>query len=229
MKFEAGNQDLLITPPSISEAKDIQNRLRSQIRLENDFGKLDLIAGLDVGYDLQNDRAKAAIVIMKVGEPRPIESFVEFMPVEFPYVPGFLSFREAPVIVKVLSRCKMTPDLLMIDGHGIAHPRRMGIAAHIGVLLDIPTIGVAKSRLCGNYKEPAAMKGSREFLYDKSEVIGTVLRSRDNVKPLFISPGHRIDVSSSVELVERCLTRYRLPEPTRMADKLSKMTSLELL
>jgi len=119
MKYEVGNQDLLITPPSISEAKDIQNRLRSQIRLENDFGKLNLIAGLDVGYDIQNDRAKAAVVTMKVGEFRLIESFVEFMPVEFPYVPGFLSFREAPVIMKALSRLRDKPDILMIDGHGM--------------------------------------------------------------------------------------------------------------
>jgi deoxyribonuclease V len=229
MKFEVGNQDLLITPPSISEAKDIQNRLRSQIRLENDFGKLNLIAGLDVGYDIQNDRAKAAVVTMKVGEFRPIESFVEFMPVEFPYVPGFLSFREAPVIMKALSRLRDKPDILMIDGHGIAHPRRMGIAAHIGVLLDMPTIGVAKSRLCGVYKEPDLIKGSQEPLYDKGEIIGTVLRSRDNVKPLFISPGHRIDLSSAVELVQRCLIRYRLPEPTRLADKLSKISTFDRL
>ena len=227
MKFGIDNQDLLRIPSSISGARDIQNRLRGQIRLENDFEKLELIAGLDVGYDLKNGRAKAAVVTMSVGTLKSIESFVEFMPVEFPYVPGFLSFREAPVIVRALSRLKIKPDLLMIDGHGIAHPRRMGIAAHIGVLLDMPAIGVAKSRLCGNYKVPAAVKGSREFLYDKNEVIGTVFTSRDNVKPLFISPGHRIDLSSSVELVERCLSRYRLPEPTRLADKLSKTTFLE--
>src|SRR5262249_46364583 len=148
-------------------------------------------------------------------------------PVDFPYIPGLLAYREIPAILAALSKLKTIPDLLMVDGHGIAHPRRMGIAAHLGVILDMPTIGVAKSRLTGSFQEPGPTKGDRSALMAGKECIGTVLRSRDNVHPLFISPGHRVSMDTALALTLRCLTRYRLPEPTRMADKYSKCKKTE--
>jgi deoxyribonuclease V len=133
-----------------------------------------------------------------------------------------LSFREVPVILKALACLREQPDLLFVDGHGVAHPRRLGIAAHIGALTGLPTIGVAKKRLCGDYREPGLRKGASSVLKHEGERIGTVLRSKDGVKPLFVSPGHRVSHETAVVLVKAYLTRYRLPEPTRLADLLSK-------
>lgn len=209
-------------PSALEEAKAIQNQLRQSLRLEDDFAPIKIIAGIDVGYNLKTNTAKAAIVCMKMDGLDIIESHTETLDVTFPYIPGYLSFREAPVIIKALSKLKCAPDMFLIDGHGIAHPRRLGIAAHIGALLEIPTIGVAKKKLCGKYAQPAPEKGDHTNLYDKDEQIGVVLRSRSNVKPLYISPGHRVTIESALDITQRCLTRYRLPEPTRQADKLSK-------
>jgi deoxyribonuclease V len=139
----------------------------------------------------------------------------------FPYVPGYLSFRELPAVLKALEQLKTIPDMFLCDGQGIAHPRRFGIACHLGVLTDIPSIGVAKSRLVGTYQEPGPNKGDQSNLYDDDEQIGVVLRTRNHVKPLFISPGHRISMSSATQWVLNCITRYRLPETTRMAHKLA--------
>jgi deoxyribonuclease V len=209
-------------PESATEALSIQQEMRSHVRIEDDFPPVRTVAGIDVGYDIRENVSKAALVLMTVDDLAPVTSIVDFDQTPFPYIPGLLSFREAPVILKALSQLKEMPDMLFIDGHGIAHPRRLGIAAHIGVLTGLPAVGIAKSVLCGHYKEPGPEKGSREPLIHKGERIGTALRSREKVKPVFISPGHRIGHESAVALVERCLTRYRLPEPTRLADKLSK-------
>lgn len=210
------------TPKSVQDAIQIQQELRDLVRLEDDFPTGGFIAGLDVGYDPKNNLAKAALVTMTLDNLKVVQSIAETEIVTFPYISGLLSFRETPVILKALARLKGKPDILFIDGQGVAHPRRLGIASHIGVMTDLPTIGVAKSRLCGKYDEPAATKGSLTPLMDKDEQIGTVLRSRDNVKPLFISPGHRVSHKTAIELVLKCLIQYRLPEPTRMADKVSK-------
>ncbi len=196
--------------------------MRGQLRIRDEFAQLDLIAGVDVGYDIVRNLAHASIVTMRVGELKPLEQLQIFTPATFPYIPGLLAFREIPAILAALAELKSTPDLLMVDGQGIAHPRRMGIAAHLGVLLDWPTLGIAKSRLTGKFEMPGPQKGDRAPLMAGKEQIGVVLRSRDNVAPLFISPGHRVSMETAVELTLRCLTRYRLPEPTRMADKLSK-------
>lgn len=212
----------LHTPASVQEALLIQKEMRERVVLTDDTPFVRTIAGIDVGYDVPNNVSKAALVVMDIEELKPRISIVDFDPTPFPYVPGLLSFREAPVILKALSQLEKLPDLLMVDGHGIAHPRRLGIAAHIGVLTGIPAIGVAKSLLCGSYEEPGPAKGCRENLFHKGERIGTVYRSRDKVRPLFISPGHKIGHEAAVALVEKCLTRFRLPEPTRIADKLSK-------
>jgi len=150
-----------------------------------------------------------------------VESTIALDPVRFPYIPGLLSFREIPVVLKALGQIQHQPDLLLCDGQGIAHPRRLGIAAHLGLLTDIPSIGVGKSRLFGQYAEPDTEKGAHTPLLANDERIGTVLRSRTGVKPLFLSPGHRVSQTDTINWVQRCLTRYRLPEPIRAADRLA--------
>ena len=207
------------SPSTAAEAIQIQNTLRSQVRIDEDGFKtpLQYIAGVDVGYDPVRNKSKAAVVLLSWQEEIEIEEDVYF-----PYVPGLLSFREAPVAMNALASLKRSPDLVFVDGHGVAHPRGLGIAAHIGVLMDLPTIGVAKKKLCGYYTEPGLLRGAMSPLTYKGERIGMVLRSRDNVKPIFISPGHKVTMTSAVELVLQCLGKYKLPEPTRLADKLSK-------
>ncbi len=211
-----------LIPESAAEGIAIQKELRHRVRLENDFGAIRHVAGVDVGYDNARGLAHASVVVVALGTLLPVEQVQVFTPVAFPYITGLLSFREIPAIIEALAQLKHAYELLMVDGQGIAHPRRLGIAAHLGVLTDMPAIGVAKSRLTGTFHPPGPTKGSHSPLMDKGERIGAVLRSRDNVSPLFISPGHRIDIDASVRYVVQCLTRYRLPEPTRLADKYSK-------
>ena len=209
-------------PASVAEARIMQEDLRHRLVLRDDFGPVELIAGIDVGYDLPRNLAHASIVVVSLDGLQPVEQVQCFTPAEFPYIPGLLAFREIPAILAALAGLRLRPDILMVDGHGIAHPKRMGIAAHLGVLLDRPSIGVAKSRLTGRFEMPGLEKGEQSPLMAGTERIGTVLRSRSQVNPLFISPGHRIGMESAVDLTLHCLTRYRLPEPTRLADKLSK-------
>lgn len=209
-------------PSTREEAKTLQETLRHKILPQDHFSALQTVAGVDVGYDTKQDTCYAVIVLMSLEGLQPITSVTATLPATFPYIPGFLSFREIPVILKALAELPQLPDLWVVDGQGIAHPRRLGIAAHLGVLLDMPTIGVAKSRLIGHYTLPGPHKGDYTLLMDKQERIGTVLRSKNNTHPLFISPGHRVSHDTALQLTLQCLTRYRLPEPTRMADKLSK-------
>lgn len=211
-----------ITPESENAARAVQNELRAKLRLHDEFGELKIIAGVDVGYDPKRNLAHASIVTMQPSELKPVEQVEAFVPAKFPYIPGLLSFREIPAILAALAKLKTVPDLLMVDGHGIAHYRRVGIAAHLGIILDMPSIGVAKSRLSGNFAMPGLNRGEQSPLMMGQERIGTVLRSKDKVKPLFISPGHRVSVKSALAITLQCLTKYRLPEPTRMADKFSK-------
>lgn len=213
----------ILWPTNAKEAILIQKELMEKVSLYNQFDRIEYIAGIDCSYDIKSNLSFAIIVIMKLNELSPLEIVRAELPTSFPYIPGLLSFRELPVILAAFQQLQIQPDLLMIDGQGIAHPRRLGIAAHLGVLLDIPSIGVAKSKLTGTYKEPDITKGSQSELADKGVRIGTVLRSKDKVKPLFISPGHRMTQETAVALVTQCLTKYRLPEPTRIADKISKV------
>lgn len=210
------------TPANAAQAIAIQKGLAGQVVLKNRFTTLKTVAGVDVSYDLKTNRSHAAIVFMRLDDLQPVVSLKAELPTAFPYVPGLLSFREIPVILEGLARLPETPDLLMVDGQGVAHPRRLGIAAHLGVITDIPAIGVAKSRLTGTFALPESEKGDQSPLMDRGELIGAVLRSKQKVNPLFISPGHLVDHETAVKLVLSCLTRYRLPEPTRLADKLSK-------
>jgi deoxyribonuclease V len=210
-----------ILPESAAEAVLQQQELRARVSLKNDMGRVKTIAGVDVSHDT-SDISHAAIVLLDLETLRPLESVRVSEPTRFPYIPGLLSFREIPVILKALAQLKGQPGLLMVDGQGVAHPRRLGIAAHLGVVTGLPAVGVAKSRLTGKYEEPGPEKGAHTPLVSGKERIGTVLRSKEKCLPLFVSPGHRVDQETALELTLHCLTRYRLPEPTRLADKLSK-------
>ena len=210
----------IITPTSVAEAIAIQQEMRHKVILRDDFVSVQTIAGVDVGYDPRRNQSRAALVLLKNGEV--IASVVAYDTTPFPYVPGLLSFREVPVVLQALAMLAQMPDMLFVDGQGIAHPRRLGIAAHLGVLTGLPAIGIAKKRLCGTYEEPGPRKGDRSDLMHNNEKIGTVLRSKEKCKPLFVSPGHRVSHDTAVVLVEQYLTHYRLPEPTRLADILSK-------
>ncbi|MES2985197.1 MAG: deoxyribonuclease V [Pseudomonadota bacterium] len=214
-------------PDTPAQAVAIQQELRQRVRLVNDFATPTLIAGVDVGYDPHTNSSFAVAVLMQMADLTPIAMARAQVPTPFPYVSGLLSFREIPALLAVLEELSMRPDIVMVDGQGIAHPRRLGIAAHLGVVLDMPTIGVAKSRLVGHYEPIAAAPGSCSALMHKGEAIGTVLRSKAGCLPLFISPGHRIDLPTALRVTQQCLKGYRLPEPTRIADKYSKRAQRE--
>ncbi|MEB3311627.1 MAG: deoxyribonuclease V [Snowella sp.] len=206
----------------IEAAKQLQNELRDRVIREDQFGTVQRIAGVDVAFAENNTITKAAVVVLSYPDLTVLESAIAHTPTTFPYVPGFLSFREIPALIQALDKISLTPDLIFCDGQGIAHPRRLGIASHLGVLMDIPTIGVAKSILVGKHEPVPLDKGQWVPLVHQKEVIGAALRSRVNVKPLYISLGHKISLETAIAYVQNCLTKYRLPEPTRLADKLSK-------
>lgn len=202
---------------STAEAKAIQLSLRDRVSFQPDFGEVSTVAGVDVG--VAGDVARAAVVVLSYPSLEPLEQRLAEVPINMPYVPGFLSFREAPAILAACGDLDIEPDLFLFDGQGVAHPRRFGIASHVGVILDKPSIGCAKSRLCGTHHEPAAESGSHAYLYDGDETIGVVLRTRTNVSPVFVSVGHRMDLETAMEYVMGCCTRYRLPETTRYAHR----------
>ncbi len=215
-------------PREPAEARALQERLRERVRLVPFSGPVSRVAGVDAAF--LPARVVAVAVVLTYPDLTPVEEAVAVLPTAFPYVPGLLSFREGPAMVAALDRISRLPDLLLFDGQGIAHPRRLGIAAHIGVLLDRPTIGVAKSRLVGkaDLEGLGAERGSRVPLRDDGEVIGTVVRSRGNVRPLYVSPGHRTTLEDAVDWTLACCTRYRLPEPTRLADRRAARHKREL-
>ncbi len=196
-----------------------QNELRQRVRAEPLAHEPRLIAGCDSSFPTP-DTILSVFVVLKLPSLELVEKVYSYGPVTMPYVPGFLSFREAPNVVQAFAKLTHRPDVIMVDGHGIAHPRRVGIAAHLGVLLDLPTFGVAKQKLTGTYQEPGPLKGSLSPLRDAKtgELIGEVVRSKDNVLPLFVSPGHRCDQATATRLALACLRGYKLPEPTRLAD-----------
>lgn len=201
------------------EAVVLQRELVRRISLDFEENACRTVAGIDVG--IKGEVARAAVVVMTLPELSILERVVIERPVTFPYVPGLLSFREAPAILEALARLESVPDVLLFDGQGYAHPRRMGIATHVGILLDHPTIGCAKSRLCGSYEDPAPTRGSYTWLWDQGETVGVALRTRSGVQPVFVSVGHRMRLDSAIDLVLRCTRGYRLPEPTRWAHRLA--------
>jgi deoxyribonuclease V len=205
---------------SPEEAIAIQQRLRERAREAPPISldQITTIAGIDASY---TGLARAAVVVFSFPELEWLEEAVAERASSFPYVPGLLSFREAPAVLDAIARLRARPDLLMCDGQGIAHPRRFGIATHLGVYLDLPSIGVAKSRLTGRYTEPGPNPGERSPLNDRGELIGEVVRTRSRANPLFISVGYKIELPTAVQVVEMCLRGYRLPEPTRAAHNLA--------
>ncbi len=207
-----------VTPAA---ARALQEALRGRVVLRDQLGAVGCVAGVDVGFEQGNTITRAAVVLLSFPGLECIEYAVARRPTCFPYVPGLLSFREIPAVLEALAQLQGRPDLLLCDGQGIAHPRRFGIAAHLGVLCDIPAIGVAKSRLVGSHGTLPDQRGAWVPLRDGGEIIGAVLRTRCGVKPLFISPGHRISLPTAVRFVLACTTRYRLPETTRWAHRLA--------
>ena len=208
-------------PKTIEEAKVIQQQLCSKVIKIDRLNSVQFVAGVDVGF-LDNDTiSQAAVVVLSFPDLQLQEYAISCCQTTFPYIPGFLSFREVPVVLDALSKLTITPDLILCDGQGLAHPKRFGLACHLGVLTDIPTIGVAKSRYIGNHEELPSEKGSWEPLIDREEIIGAVVRSRTNVKPIYVSIGHKISLETAIHYVLHCLTQYRLPETTRLADRLA--------
>ena len=208
-------------PSSIEDAKAIQEKFRSQVVKSSTIRHVSRVAGVDIGFENKGKVTRAAIVVLDFEKLTFIEKQVVRTKTVFPYVPGYLSFREIPAALKSFEKLETAPDLILCDGQGIAHPRRFGLACHLGLWTGIPCIGVAKSRLIGTYQEPAGKKGSWKPLMDKDEIIGAVLRTRTNVSPLFVSIGHCVDLETAINYTLRCTTKYRLPETTRWAHKLA--------
>jgi deoxyribonuclease V len=209
---------------STDEAKEIQRELREHVTVEPLDEPPDVVAGVDVS--VKNEQARSAVVLLSFPDLEPLQARTAEEATRFPYVPGLLAFREGPVVLAGLEKLTTRPDVLIFDAHGLAHPRRMGLATHLGVILDLPSVGCAKSRLCGEYTEPGPEKGNWTPLYDGDEVIGAVVRTRDNVRPVFVSVGHRVDLETAVSLVLDCAPTYRLPETTRWAHRVAGGGSL---
>lgn len=201
------------------EAIRIQSRLRSQVELADRLPQVRRVAGADMAFDLNANRAVAGVVIYAFPQMEEIERLWGETEITFPYVPGLLSFREAPALLKVFARVKNSPDLIFCDGHGYAHPRRFGITCHLGLLLDTPTIGCAKSLLIGTHERLAQTAGSWTPLRDGTEVIGAVLRTREAVNPIYVTQGHRVSLPTALKFVLGVLDGYRIPRPTRDADR----------
>ncbi|WP_016855553.1 deoxyribonuclease V [Halomonas smyrnensis] len=215
---------------SPTEAIALQRRLAGRVEREDRLEAVSRIAGVDIGFEQGGEITRAAVVVLAwpptgEGAFEVVEQAVHREPTRMPYVPGLLSFREVPAALAAFEGLVTRPQLVMVDGQGIAHPRRLGVASHLGLWLDLPTIGVAKKRLCGRHDEPGPERGDGTPLVDKGpggeETIGTVLRSRRGVKPVFVSPGHRLSLATALDWTLACLGRTKLPEPTRLADSLA--------
>lgn len=204
---------------STADAIAVQKDLRARLVTENELTEVRTVAGVDMSTASQ--RAHAAIVVLSFPELQPLETAAADLPLSFPYVPGLLAFREGPAVLAAIERLQIEPDLFMFDGQGLAHPRRMGIASHIGVIIDKPSIGCAKSLLCGEHGQVGPEVGDYSEIHHKGEVVGAVLRTRHGVKPVYISIGHRTDLATAISYVLRCGGGYRLPEPTRWAHRVA--------
>ena len=207
-------------PTDYHAAVAVQNRLRPRILLRPLPGTIRLVAGADVSYDKGSRLMHAGVVVMRLPDFERIEQRALSKEVPFPYIPGLLSFREAPALLEVFRELRCRPDAVIFDGQGIAHMRGIGIASHVGLWLGVPSVGCAKSRLVGWHREVAAGRGRRAPLRYERRIVGSVVRTRPGVKPVYVSPGHLADVRTSVRLVLRCARRFRLPETTRAAHRL---------
>ena len=205
--------------PCPQSARLMQKQLAPCVVRSYQAGSIRTVAGIDVA--VRTNTLWAAVVVLSLPELKVVDQATASATLAFPYIPGLLSFREGPVIVRAYLNLAVEPDLLIFDGQGIAHPRRLGIASHLGVLLDKPSIGCAKSRLCGQYSDPGPIKGDQAALIDNNEIIGAVLRTRNHVKPVFVSIGHRLDLEACITYVLACCVKFRLPETTRQAHRLA--------
>ncbi len=205
----------------MAEARAVQEALRAKVITSDRCGPLHTVAGADVGFEQDGKVARAAVAVLDFPSLSLREQAVVRRKTRFPYVPGYLSFREVPVVLAALERLPQAPDIILCDGQGYAHPRRFGLACHLGVATGLPTIGVAKSRLIGTHAPVPLRKGAWVPLMDGDERIGVVLRTRDKVAPVFVSVGHRISLERAIEIVLACTPRYRLPETTRQAHRLA--------
>ncbi len=208
-------------PETVEEARAIQEELREQVIVEDDLPQVRYVAGVDAGYHEQDNVTQAAVAVLSFPDLQLCDQAIARCPTHFPYIPGFLSFREVPAVLEALEQLSIVPDLLLCDGQGLAHPRRFGIACHLGVLTNLPAIGVAKSRFIGTHEGLPPERGSWQPLLDQGETVGAVLRSRSHVNPLYISIGHRISLPTALDYVLRCTPKYRLPETTRISDRLA--------
>ncbi|MEW6380042.1 MAG: deoxyribonuclease V [bacterium] len=214
-------QDIHPWEVSYQEALEIQRKLSRMVETGPLSQPVTLVAGADISYSKMDERLFAAVVAFTFPDLEIVEQAKAEGRATFPYIPGLLSFREAPTLLTAFARLRHEPDVILVDGQGIAHPRRLGIASHLGILLDRPTIGCAKTRLSGNYVEPGEHKGEKSPLQHGRETIGMVLRTRTRTRPLFISVGHKIDLETAVSIVLACTRTFRLPEPTRQAHLLA--------
>ncbi len=205
------------------EAAALQTRLRDRVVRSGQLADVRHVAGVDVGFEQDGTVTRAAIAVLAFPGLELVDKAVVRRPTRFPYVPGLLSFREAPAVLAAFERLRVAPDLILYDGQGIAHPRRFGIASHVGLLLDTPSIGVAKTRLIGAHRAPPDRRGGWAPLVDAGETIGAVLRTRAGVKPVYVSIGHRLSLATAVRWTMACVTRYRLPETTRWAHRLASV------
>lgn len=203
------------------EAIAIQKRLCGAVEIADRLPDIHTVAGVDVGFEQGGRITRAAVVVLSLPALQPVALAVARQATTLPYIPGLLSFRELPAVLVALAQLDTLPDLILCDGQGIAHPRRFGIASHLGLLLDLPTLGVGKSRLCGQHAPAPQARGAWTPLRDKDDTIGAVLRTRVGVKPIYISPGHRLSLDTAVDWVMRCTPRYRLPETTRWAHRVA--------
>jgi len=200
------------------EAMRLQESLRERVELADRYGDIRYVAGADLAFDPVTEVAFAGVIVYRFPGLEEVERRMARRKLRFPYVPGLLSFRECPILLAAFARLETEPDLILIDGHGRAHPRRFGIACHIGILFDKPTIGCAKSRLVGEHQDPDKKAGSTSPLMLDGERLGVVLRTRDHVRPIYVTTGHRISLDTAVGLVKQCLDGFRIPKPTREAD-----------
>ena len=211
------------TNPTTPEAAiALQQELRKQVARSDDFGTVETVAGVDVGFEADDRIACAAIAVLRFPELTVLESVAVRRPTAFPYIPGLLAFREVPVVMAALAALKTVPDLLLCDGNGYIHPRRCGFACHLGIVSGLPAIGVAKTPYLGEHDPLPEGRGAWQPVRDGEEIIGAALRTQDNVKPVYVSVGHRIGLESAIAFVLKCAPKYRLPETTRQADTLSK-------
>jgi deoxyribonuclease V len=221
----SNTQDLHSWNVSVNEAIGIQKALRKRIVLKNTFSGFKTIGGGDVGYSKDRNLLLGAVVVLSFPEMELLDRSTAHGKIPFPYVPGLLSFREGPILIEAMKKLKVKPDVMIFEGQGIAHPRGMGLASHLGLWLDLPSIGCTKTPLLRSPVSPAIFRGSFEWIEKEGERVGAVLRTKEGVKPVFASPGHRIDLMTSIQIILATCPRFRMPEPLRMAHQMTREIS----